>query len=345
MIYEFQTHLCRLTGMDVANASLYDGATAMAEAALLAVAHTGRKRVVVSETVNPFYLEVLRTTVQGRELDIVVLPAKENISNFRELDRLVNDQAACLILSQPNYFGYLEDIEKGEKAIHAAGGLFIQVIDPISLGILKSPAENNADVAIGEGQPLGIPANFGGPLLGLFACKNEFVRKIPGRLVARTTDAEGKNGFVLTLQTREQHIRREKATSNICTNEALCAAAATIYLSLLGKKGIPRVARLATERAHYLAQKIAAINGYSLWSGDPFFKEFVVKTPVPPSQIIESMASIGIAAGIDLSRIYPRLDRHLMVAVTEMNSPADCDAYVSALARLASGKRLTESPV
>jgi glycine dehydrogenase subunit 1 len=344
-IYEFQTHLCRLTGMDVANASLYDGATAMAEAALLAVAHTGRNRIVVSETVSPFYLEVLRSTVQGRELDIALLPAKENMSDFREMDRLVNDQTACLILAQPNYFGYLEDIEKGEKAVHAAGGLFVQVFDPISLGILKSPAENNADIAIGEGQTLGIPQNFGGPLLGLFSCKNEFVRRIPGRLVARTTDAEGKNGFVLTLQTREQHIRREKATSNICTNEALCATAATIYLSLMGKKGIPRVARLATERAHYLAQKIAAIDGYSLWSADPFFKEFVVKTPIPPAQIIESLAGVGIAAGIDLSRIYPKINRHLMVAVTEMNSLADCDAYATAVARLAAGRRLTESPV
>jgi glycine dehydrogenase subunit 1 len=334
-IYEFQTHVCRLTGMDVANASLYDGGTATAEAAMLAVAHTGRRRIVVSETVNPMFREVLATMAAARDTEIVVLPSVEGVTSAEALKRAVSDQAACLILAQPNFFGMLEELETAEKAIHAAGGLFIMVFDPISLGILKTPAEYNADVAVAEGQSLGIPRNFGGPLLGIFACRQEFVRKIPGRLVGRTVDADGKTGFVLTLQTREQHIRREKATSNICTNEALCATAATIYMSLMGKQGLPRVARLATERAHYLAEKIAALDKYAVVTNRPFFKEFVVETPRPAKDIIATLGRSGIVAGIDLGRWYPAMERRLLVAVTEMVSVADCDTYAALLAQAA----------
>lgn len=341
IIYEFQTHICRLTGMDVANASLYDGATAMAEAALFAAAQTGRNRIVVSETVNPLYREVLAATVQGREFEIVTIPASGAAADASNLSMLVNDRAACLIVAQPNFFGHLEDLEVYEKAIHAAGGMFVIVFDPISLGILKTPGEYNADIAVGEGQSLGIPPNFGGPLLGLFACKQEFVRRIPGRLAARTTDAEGKTGFVLTLQTREQHIRREKATSNICTNQALCATAATIFLSLIGKEGIPRLARVSTERAHYLAKKIAALEGYSVWSDRPFFREFVIETPLPPAQIITALSQTGVDAGIDLSKFYPSLKNHLMIAVTEMISFDDCDRFAEALAGVAAGRLAT----
>jgi glycine dehydrogenase subunit 1 len=341
-IYEFQTHVCRLTGMDVANASLYDGATAVAEAAMLAVNHTGRNRIVVSETVNPLYREVLASVISGRELEIITIPANGNVTDFGRINETVDDRAACLILGQPNFFGYLEDIEEGEKAIHDVGGLFIMTVDPISLGILKTPADYNADIAVAEGQALGIPQNFGGPLLGLFAAKKEFVRKIPGRLVGRTADTEGKTGFVLTLQTREQHIRRGKATSNICTSEALCATAATIYLSLMGKKGVPYVARLSAERSHYLAQRIASLDGFKIWSERPFFKEFVIETSVPPARIINEMASVGIASGIDLSRFYPELDHHLLVAVTEKISFKDCDRFSEALSHLAAGNKLTK---
>jgi glycine dehydrogenase subunit 1 len=341
-IYEFQSHICRLTGMDVANASMYDGATATAEAAMLAINHTGRRRVLVSETVNPFYRQVLASTLSGREAEIVLVPAAQGTTDYSKLARLADEQAACLILAQPNFFGYLEDIEQGEQAIHTAGGLFIMIADPISLGILKPPADYNADVAVGEGQSLGIPQSFGGPLLGLFAAKREFIRRIPGRLVGRTVDLNGKPGFVLTLQTREQHIRRDKATSNICTSEALCATAATIYLSLMGKKGLPLVARLCTERAHYLADKIRALPGFSVWSGQPFFKEFVIETPLPPKRIIAELAALNMAAGIDLGRIFPTLDHHLLVAVTEMVSFEDCDRFAAALAHLAAGKKPTE---
>lgn len=342
-IYEFQSHLCRLTGMDVANASMYDGATAMAEAAILAANHTGRTRIAVSDTVHPLYREVLATMVSGRELEIVTVAADRSVTDYSDIGRRVDDSTACLILGQPNFFGYLEDIEKGEAAIHAAGGLLVLVFDPISQGILKTPAAYKADIAVGEGQSLGIPQSFGGPLLGLFTAKKELIRKIPGRLVGCTTDAEGRRGFVLTLQTREQHIRRAKATSNICTSEALCATAATMYLSLMGKQGLPRVARLSTERAHYLAGKINTLNGYRVWTEKPFFKEFVIETPVPPARILPELAGAGIAAGIDLGRWYPALDHHLLVAVTEMVSFADCDRFGDALAHLAAGEKLTEA--
>jgi len=344
-IYEYQSHICRLTGMDVSNASLYDGATAVAEAAILAVNHTGRERIVVSEAVNPLYREVLKSILSGRHLDIVTLPSSQGVTDYDRLGEFVDDKAACLILGQPNFFGHLEDLTRGEKAIHDAGGLFVMVFDPISLGILKTPAEYNADIAVGEGQGLGIPQSFGGPLLGLFAAKKEFVRKIPGRLVGRTDDVEGKSGFVLTLQTREQHIRRDKATSNICTSEALCATAATIYLSLMGKTGLPRVARLSAERAHYLAEKIKTIDGYGIWSSQPFFKEFVVETPLPPAQILAETAKVGIKAGIDLSRFFPELNHHLLVAATEMVSFEDCDRFAKALARLAAGEPLPKAAV
>lgn len=333
IIYEFQTHLCRLTGLDVANASLYDGATAVTEAAMLAVNHTRRNKIVISETISPLYRDVLRSSIQGMDLEIVTIPRINSSTDYSKLNELIDDKCACLILGQPNFFGYLEDIEKGEQAIHEAGGLFIHVFDPISLGILKTPAEFGADIAIGEGQGLGIPQNFGGPLLGLFACAKKFVRKIPGRLVARTTDVDGKPGFVLTLQTREQHIRRDKATSNICTNEALCATAATIYMSLMGKHGIPRVAQLSTERAHYLADKISQLEGYKVWNDKPFFKEFVVESNIPAKQILEQANSRGFGAGIDLSTFYPGMNNHLLVAVTEMNNFDDCDALVEVLSK------------
>lgn len=339
VIYEFQTHLCRLTGMDAANASMYDGATAMAEAALLAVNHTNRNKIIVSETVNPFYREVLEAMTRGRDLRIQIIPRNGYGTDFQASKEAVDDNTACLILAQPNFFGYLEDIDKGVKYIHKAGGLFIQVFDPISLGILKTPAEYEADIAVGEGQPLGIPLNYGGPLLGLFTSRKEFIRKLPGRLVAKTVDIDGKPGFVLTLQTREQHIRRDKATSNICTNEALCATAATIYLSLMGKQGLPRVAQLSTERAHYLAAKIASDKNYSLWSDSPFFKEFVVETSLPAARIIDRLMKHEIAAGIDLGRFYPGMDHHLLIAVTESISYNDCDKFVALLKSVGSGQQ------
>ncbi len=345
VIYEFQTHICRLTGMDVANASLYDGATAVAEAAILAVSYTHRSKVVISSTVNPNYINVLRATLSGRNIEIVTLPRDGDVTSTDDLTKIIDDQCACLIMAQPNFFGTLEDLAKFEQAIHDAGGLFVQQFDPISLGIIKTPVENQADIAIGEGQPLGIPVGYGGPLLGLFACRKKFVRKIPGRLVARTVDSDGKDGFVLTLQTREQHIRRDKATSNICSNQALCATAATIYMSLLGKTGFPQVARISTDRAHYLADKICRLAGFSRFSDGPFLREFVIKTPLPSAEIIEQLSLKGISAGIDLGRFYAGMDHHLLIATTEMNSVADCDQFAESLAQVATNNSTTRETV
>jgi len=334
VIYEYQSHICRLTGMDVANASMYDGASAMAEAAILALNQTGRDRVIVSGTVHPHFIEVLKTTLSGKAIEIIVAPVSGLTTDFAALRKIIDNKAACYIAAQPNFFGYLEEIEQGKKAIHEAGGLFVTVNDPISLGVLKTPAEYGADIAVGEGQGLGIPQNYGGPLLGFFACNQKFIRKLPGRLVARTTDVDGRDGFVLTLQTREQHIRRDKATSNICTNEALCATAATIYMSLMGRQGIPRVARLSMERAHYLAEKLDGVPGVTVDRNAPFFKEFVVKTPLPAKDVVREMRTKGIAPGIDLGRFYPDMKDHLLVAVTEMVSFADCDRYVKHFGQL-----------
>ncbi len=342
VIYEFQTHICRLTGMDVANASMYDGATSMTEAAILAVGHTRRRKIVVSETINPHYRDVMQTTVSGLDFEIVTLPSKDGLTDFDRLKSVVDDSCACLILGQPNFFGYLEDLEIGEKAIHDAGGLFVTVADPLSLGMLKTPAEYNADIFVGEGQCLGIPQSFGGPLLGLFACKKQFIRKMPGRLAARTEDIDGNPGFVLTLQTREQHIRRDKATSNICTNEALCAVAATIYMSLMGKQGIPRVARLCTERAHYLAQKLESLDGFSLWQSHPYHKELVLECPIPAKEIISLAAKEDIGAGIDLGRLFPGFEKRLLLAVTEINTIEDCDRLVEFLSRQVASKKSSE---
>ncbi|MEZ5358767.1 MAG: aminomethyl-transferring glycine dehydrogenase subunit GcvPA [Candidatus Zixiibacteriota bacterium] len=338
IIYEFQSHVCRLTGMDVANASMYDGATAMTEAALLAVSHTKRNKILVSETINPHYRDVLKSTIIGLPYEIITIPEKDGLTDFDILTKTIDDSSACVILGQPNFFGYLEDLDVAAKAIHEAGGLFVMVADPISLGILKTPAEYDADIFVGEGQSLGIPQNFGGPLLGLFACKKEFIRKLPGRLAARTTDVDGKPGFVLTLQTREQHIRRDKATSNICTNEALCATAATIYMSLMGKQGIPRVARLSVERSHYLAEKIKTLGDFATWQSHPFFKEFVVDCPVAASDIVAEAAKEDIGAGIDLGRFFPGFEKRLLLAVTEINTIEDCDRLVDFLARRFTGK-------
>lgn len=345
VIYEFQTHICRLTGMDVANASMYDGATAMTEAALLAVAQTKRKKIVISETIHPHYRDVLASTISGLSNEIVTIPSKDGLTDFDVLKKTVDDSCACVILGQPNFFGHLEDVELGAAAIHDAGGLFIMAADPISLGVLKTPAEYDADIYVGEGQALGIPQNFGGPLLGLFACKKAFIRKLPGRLVARTTDVDGKPGYVLTLQTREQHIRRDKATSNICTNEALCATAATIYMSLMGKQGIPRVARLSAERAHYLAEKINAIDGFSVWQPHPFFKEFVVECPEPAKDIVAAAAKEDIGAGIDLGRFFTGFEKRLLVAVTEINTYKDCDRLSDFFARRTTDKHSNKAVV
>lgn len=308
IIFEYQTMICELTGMDAANASMYDGATAMAEAALLACRKTGRTEIVVSTTVHPEYRKVLKTYANGANLKVTELPYDSKTGQTTPNSQL-QTESACLIIQQPNFFGCLEDIKGLADKIHANGSLFIVSVDPISLGILKAPGDYGADIVVGEGQSLGNPQSFGGPELGIFAVKKNLARQIPGRVVGQTVDAEGKQAFCLTLQTREQHIRREKATSNICSNEALAALAATVYLSVMGKQGLNKVAELCLQKAHYLASKIP--NSQLLTPNSPFFKEFVIKTDKK--------------IGLSLEQFYPELNGYRQICVTELVKKAELD--------------------
>ena len=344
-IFEYQSMVCALTGMEVANASHYDGATSLAEAALMAVnvSRGKRRKIIVSPTVHPEYRATLHTYTPGPDLTVKTLNFKPETLKF-ELESLkfeVDENTACLIIQNPNFFGQLlsADSENGlsglADAVHKAGALLVVAVDPISLGLFTPPGEYGADIVVGEGQSLGNPLNFGGPYLGLFACREKYMRKLPGRLVGETVDTQGRRGFVLTLATREQHIRRERATSNICTNQALCALAAGAYLAAMGKSGLRKVAELCYHKAHYAAQRIRQIPGFSLASPQPFFKEFVVRCPKPPGEINEALLERGIIGGYDLGCDYPQLENCMLFCVTEMNTRAEIDRLVEALEEVA----------
>jgi glycine dehydrogenase subunit 1 len=321
-IFEFQSMVCELTGMDVANAGMYDGAEAMAEACLMAVHVTGRRRIAVLSTVNPNSRRTVQTFAAGNNLDVdIVEPG----------DVLLTEEHACLAIQQPNFFGYLEDISGLSQVAHAAGALYVVGVDPISLGLFRPPGEFDADIVVGEGQPLGSPLNFGGPYLGLFACKERFLRQMPGRVVGRSTDVDGRTGYVLTLQAREQHIRRERATSNICTAEALVALAATVYLTAVGRRGLRCIAELCYHKAHYAAERISRLPGYRLPFGGTFFKEFVVRCPRPPADVNRHLREHGILGGVDVSDQVPD---GLLLCVTEMNTRDEIDRLVAALREL-----------
>jgi glycine dehydrogenase subunit 1 len=335
VIYEFQTHICRLTRMDVANASMYDGATAAAEAIILAGSVTRRRKIVVSETVNPLYRDVIRTYLSGRDVELVIVPHKDGVSDYDRLADATDENTACLLVAQPNFFGLLEDIEPLAEMTHKAGAKLIMAVDPIAQAILKTPGEYGADIVVGEGQPLGLPVSYGGPLLGFFAAKKELVRYMPGRIASRTKDVDGREGFVLTLQTREQHIRREKATSNICTNQALCAAAASVYMTLLGKSGLEQVALLSSERAQEVAAEIFKLEGFEPYFEAPFVREFAVKTPVPAEKAIMSLLDNGILCGVNAGRWYGGLDDCLIVAVTEKRTAEQTGLLTESLKELA----------
>lgn len=321
-VYEYQSLICQLTGMEVCNAGMYDGSTAAAEAAILASVNTRRGKVSVLNTVNPVYREVLDSYAdEGRELSVETVD-----SNKGE----ISPDSACLIVQQPNYFGYFEDIEPLVKQAHDNGALFISIFDPISLGMYKPPAGYEADIAVAEGQSLGTPVCFGGPYLGIFACRTKFVRQMPGRLVGQTVDTDGTPGYVMTMVTREQYIRREKAISNICTSEALMALAAAVYLATLGKAGLKQVAELCYHKAHYAAEAISRLKGYSLAFDKPFFKEFVVKCPASPAKINEALFNEGIIGGLDISGM---VDNGMLLCVTEMNSKKEIDKLVELLGK------------
>ena len=320
-VYEYQSLVCQLTGMEVSNAGMYDGSTATAEAAVMACMITKRDKVAVLTTVNPTYREVIATYVEGRNLSVETI----------ELNSSLSSDYACLVVQQPNFFGYFEEVEAFVQKAHDIGALLVAVVDPISLGMFKAPGDYGADIAVAEGQPLGIPVSFGGPYLGIFACCKEYVRQMPGRIVGKTVDVDGRPGYMMTMVTREQYIRREKAISNICTSEALMALAAAVYLATLGKRGLKQVAELCYHKAHYAAEAISKLKGYSLAFQQPFFKEFVIRCPVAPSKINEALFKEKIIGGLDISHM---IDNGMLLCATEMNTKQEIDKLVEILGKL-----------
>src|SRR5437773_1962047 len=332
-IYEYQTMIAELTGMDVANASIYDGASSLAEAALMAHAVTERTEIVLARGVNPLYRRVVATYCDGPGIRLRDLPAPEGVLDAEAAAKVVGKKTAALVIQSPNFYGCLEDVAAAAEIAHAAGALLIVVADPVNLGVLEAPRRLGADIVVGEGQGLGVPMSFGGPTLGVFAAKNALVRRMPGRLVGATVDRDGRRGFVLTLQTREQHIRRAKATSNICTNVALCALMATIYLATLGRHGLVKVGELSAAKAHYAARRLTALSGVSLRFQAPFFKEFTLKLPKPPDRVVARLAKERILAGVPLKAFDRALADCLLVAVTEKRTKEEIDAFAEALER------------
>ncbi len=330
--YEYQSLICQLFKMDVCNASLYDGATALAEAVVLAHKVNHRSKVLLVKSVHPESRQVLSTYIEKTlGLSIIEIDCQNGVTDLTKLEEKISKDTSCVIVQNPNFFGCLEKVNEIEKITHQAGSLYIVSVDPVSLGLLIAPGEYNADIAVGEGQVLGSKLNFGGPYLGIFTCKREFLRKIPGRIVGETTDKEGKRGFVLTLQTREQHIRRERATSNICTNQALNALRAAVYLSTLGEKGLAKVAELCLQKSHYAARRICQIPGFEPTFSSPFFKEFAVKCPIPPNKINKLLWDDKTLGGFELSRLYPQLENSLLFCVTEKRTKGDIDRLIRLL--------------
>ena len=332
-IYEYQSMIAELMNMEVANASMYDGGSALAEAALMAVAGTSRNKILVSTSVHPHYRQIIRTYCHGQKIEIKLVELDDGITNFSDLSLKIDDDTAAVIIQHPNFLGNLEQVFEISKLTHDQGALLISSNDPISLGILEPPGNYDVDIATGEGQCLGNSLNFGGPYLGIMASKFKLIRRMPGRITGATVDSQGRKGFVLTFQTREQHIRREKATSNICTNQALNALAATVYLALMGRQGMQDVSKLCLQNSHYLADQIQKLDGFELAFSSPFFKEFVITTPVPPAEIVDKLMLQNIYAGIDLSQFDFGIKNGLLIAVTEKRTPEEMDILVEALRR------------
>ena len=331
-IYEYQSSICALFDMDICNASHYDGATALAEAVYAACQIKGVKEVLISAALNPQYKQVLKTYFNGtREIKFTEVSLNNGTLDLADLKTKLQTPRAAFVLATPNFFGCLEEAEEISKLVHANNALLISVVNPISLGILATPGSYDSDFAVAEGQCLGNPMNFGGPGLGIFTCRKQYVRYMPGRLCGITKDDKGNRCFVLTLQAREQHIRRERAASNICSNQALCALNALIYLSLLGPKGIKEVALLNLEKAHNLAKEISKIEGFSLTYQKPFFNEFVITCPIPAKQIIKKLAKKGILAGYDLGEVDKTLKNNLLICATETKTDQDIEQFISCL--------------
>jgi len=329
-IFEYQSLICAITGMDVANASHYDGGTALAEAAIMAAsAMRNRRTIVVAPSIHPQYRAVIRTYLAGTSVRVIGDENPE--TTLDELLALVDNTTAAVMIQSPDFFGTLHDLKPIAEKVHAAGALLVAHFDPIALGLFQSPGEAGADIATAEGQPLGIGLNFGGPYLGIFCCKQQYVHKLAGRIVGATKDVDGELAYVLTLRAREQDIRRERATSNICTNQGLMALAAAVYLSLVGRQGLRKLAELCYHRAHYAAAQVAKLPGYQLLDRGPFFKEFAVACPRPVGEINAALRERGIVGGYDLSGDYPHLGQTMLLCVTEMNSRAEIDELADVL--------------
>jgi glycine dehydrogenase subunit 1 len=342
VMFEYQTLICELTGMDVSNASLYDGGSAAAEGVLLAMSVTGcHKKVVVAESVHPHYREILQTYFASIGAHLVTVPTPGGIVNTSELAAAVDQETACVLLQHPNFFGCLENVAAIAKIAHEAGALLVQSFDPISLGLLKRPGDLGADVAVAEGQSLGTPLLYSGPYLGIMACKEQFVRRMPGRIAGQTVDRRGRRCWVLTLQTREQHIRREKATSNICTNQGLFALRAAIYLAQMGPQGLRETAELCLRKAHYARQQLTAGRRLSLAFDQPTFKEFVIRdSDGRVGELLAQAADAGYLAGIPLGQWYPKLADCFLVCVTEKRTKSEIDGLAEVLAARQEGGAL-----
>jgi len=331
-IYEYQSIIDRLTDMDASNASVYDGGTAIYEAMMMARRHTRRDKIIFDDSVSPIYREMIKSHTRSLPIEIIETPNQNGQINRDQILAQLDEQTAAIVLQNPNVFGGIDDFSDIAEAVHAKKALLIVSAYPISLGILKTPGAMGADIVTGEGQSLGLPLSFGGPYLGFMATKKPYVRKMPGRIAGQTSDAQGRRGFVLTLQAREQHIRRDKATSNICTNEALCALASLVYLSLVGKEGIKEVAQLCADKAAYAYERLTGITGVNArFDGQSFFNEFVIDLPVPADAVTEKLYGKGFAAGFPLGCFYPDMENSLLIAVTEKRTKQQIDSFAQAL--------------
>jgi glycine dehydrogenase subunit 1 len=346
LLYEYQTMMASLTGMDVSNASLYDGASALAEAVLMSVrAHKSGRKVLMPRSVHPVWRKVVRAIVKNQKIELIEVDydRKGGHTTVAALDQAVNDDCAALVIPQPNFFGVLEDVDALTDWAHAKGLIAIACVNPTTLALLKAPGEwggKGADIAVGDGQPLGVPLSSGGPYFGFMACKQEFMRQMPGRIIGRTVDKDGKPGFTLTLQAREQHIRRSKATSNICTNQGLLVTAATIYMALLGPEGLERVAAQCHANTGELLGRMTQITGIERVFERPYFHEAVVRANLPVADLLRALEAQGILAGYNLTLDYPELGEALLVCTTETRTAADIEKFVLHLERVVSKRRL-----
>lgn len=333
-IYEYQSAICALTGMEIANASLYDGGTALYEAAMMATKITGRNKIVVDGGVNPIYRKILYTYTKNLHIDFVEIPVSHGQSTREEMFKYFDDKTAGVILQNPNFFGAIDDHTDIIEKAHAAGAIAVESVYPIALGMLKTPREMNADIVTGEGQSMGMPLSFGGPYLGFMATKKEFARRMPGRIAGVTVDKNGRRGFVLTLQAREQHIRREKATSNICSNEALCAMRAIIFLSAMGREGLRELAQLNHDKAEYAKKLLDKIKGVEVKKSSPTFNEFTVLLPKNADDVLEAMISKNFLAGLPLGRYYKGMEKYMLVAVTERRTKKEIEDFAHNLEKV-----------